>query len=60
MDRSDTGNDQPPRHDTPGGPITGNQVVPSSWQKTAQDGPMIVAGDTLGLPTTTDSANSAS
>jgi len=33
------------RHDTPGGPITGNRVVPSSWQKTPQGGPMIMAGD---------------
>jgi hypothetical protein len=33
--------------DTPGDPITGNQVVPCSWQKTLKDGPMIVAGDRL-------------
>ncbi|MGH3857547.1 MAG: hypothetical protein ACRDR6_29485, partial [Pseudonocardiaceae bacterium] len=46
MDRPDTGSDQPPRRDTPGGPTTGNRVVPSSWQKSAHDGPMIVAGDT--------------
>jgi hypothetical protein len=38
--------DQDPRHDTPDGPITGNRVVPSSWQKTLQGGPMLVAGDT--------------
>ena len=31
---------------TPGGPITGNRVVPCSWQKTRQGGPMLVAGDT--------------
>ena len=48
MDRSDTGSDQPPRRDTPGGPITGNQVVPSSWQKTAHSGPMTMAGDIYG------------
>jgi hypothetical protein len=41
----DTGSDQDPRHDTPGGPITGNQVVPCSWQKTPHGGPMTVAGD---------------
>ncbi len=34
-----------PRHDTPGGPITGNRVAPSSWQKTPQGGPMLLAGD---------------
>jgi hypothetical protein len=28
-----------------GGPITGNRVVPSPWQKTVQGGPMLVAGD---------------
>ena len=28
-----TGSDQDPQADTPGGPITGNQVVPCSWQK---------------------------
>jgi hypothetical protein len=33
-------------HDTPGGPITGNPVVPSSWQKIPQGGPMPMAGDT--------------
>jgi len=37
--------DQDPRRDTPGGPITGNSVVPCSWQKTPQSGPMIMAGD---------------
>lgn len=31
---------------SPGGPITGNGVVPSSWQKIPQGGPMITAGDT--------------
>src|SRR5262249_47659386 len=46
LERSDSGPDQTPRHDTPGGPITGNRVVPCSWQKTAQSGPMIMAGDT--------------
>src|SRR5262249_36702940 len=33
------------RHGTPGGPTTGNRVVPSFWQKPAQNGPMIMAGD---------------
>jgi hypothetical protein len=33
------------RRDTRGGPITGNRVVPSPWQKPAQGGPMLVAGD---------------
>src|SRR5258708_13078653 len=41
--------DQDTRRDTPGGPITGNRVVPCSWQKTRQGGPMLVAGDTPGL-----------
>jgi hypothetical protein len=30
-----------------GGPITGNQVVPSSWQTSPPSGPFIVAGDRL-------------
>ena len=38
--------DQEPRRYTPGGPITGNGVVPCSWQKTRQGGPMLMAGDT--------------
>jgi hypothetical protein len=49
MDGSDIGSDQSPRRDTPGGPITGNQVVPCSWQKSAQGGPMIVASDMTGI-----------
>jgi hypothetical protein len=40
-----TGSDQDPQAGTPGGPITGNQVVPCPWQKTPKNGPMIVAGD---------------
>jgi hypothetical protein len=44
---SERSRDQPPRRDTPGGPITGNRVVPSSWQKPAHGGPMTMAGDTL-------------
>ena len=40
-----TGSDQDPQAGAPGGPITGNRVVPSSWQKTPQGGPMLVAGD---------------
>ena len=31
--------------DPRGGPITGNQVVPSSWQELPQSGPIKVAGD---------------
>ena len=31
---------------TPGGPITGKQVVPCPWQKEDSAGPMNVAGDT--------------
>src|SRR5262249_20309883 len=46
LERSDSGPDQTPRHDTPSGPITGNRVVPCSWQKPAHNGPMNVAGDT--------------
>src|SRR5439155_23695562 len=45
MERSETAVTSPTRRDTPGGPITGNRVVPSPWQKPAQGGPMIVAGD---------------
>src|SRR5262249_22830871 len=41
-----TGSDQDPQAGTPGGPITGNRVVPCSWQKTPQGGPMLLAGDT--------------
>jgi hypothetical protein len=48
VEESDNGHDRTPRHDTPSGPITGNRVVPSPWQKTAQNGPMIMAGDTAG------------
>lgn len=40
-----TGNDQGLQADTPGGPITGNGVVPCSWQKARLSGPMSVAGD---------------
>src|SRR5262249_39651371 len=39
--------DQTSQADTPGGPITGNRVVPCSWQKTPQGGPISVAGDNL-------------
>src|SRR5262249_6720472 len=46
MEESVQVSDQQPRRDTPGGPITGNQVVPCSWQKTLQGGPISVAGDT--------------
>jgi hypothetical protein len=49
MDGSDIGSDQPPQRDTPSGPITGNQVVPCSWQKSARGGPMLVASDTSAL-----------
>lgn len=31
---------------TPGGPITGEQVVPCPWQDQRSTGPMLVAGDT--------------
>jgi hypothetical protein len=37
---------EPPKRDTPGGPITGNRVAPSPWQNPAQGGPMLMAGDT--------------
>ena len=33
---------------TPGGPITGKQVVPCPWQKEDSAGPMNVAGDSSG------------
>src|SRR5262249_55928784 len=45
LGRSRTGSDQTSQADTPGGPITGNRVVPCSWQKTPQGGPISVAGD---------------
>ena len=43
----DHGTQNQPRRPTrqPGAPITGNQVVPCSWQKPAQSGPMIVVSD---------------
>jgi hypothetical protein len=31
-----------------GGPITGEQVVPSHWRELAQSGPMRLAGDNWG------------
>jgi hypothetical protein len=34
-----------------GGPITGEQVVPSHWRELAQSGPMRLAGDTRRIPT---------
>src|SRR5262249_55548412 len=45
-----TGSDQDPKGGAPGGPITGNRVVPCSWQKTPKGGPMLVAGDTPAAP----------
>src|SRR5262249_50106455 len=42
-----TGSDQDPQAGAPGGPITGNRVVPCAWQKTPKSGPMTVAGDTF-------------
>src|SRR5262249_32204261 len=45
-----TGSDQDPQAGAPGGPITGNRVVPCSWQKTPKGGPMLVAGDMCRRP----------
>jgi hypothetical protein len=38
--------DRATRQTRRGGPITGNQVVPCSWQNWAQGGPFLMAGDT--------------
>ena len=34
---------------TPGGPITGDEVVPCSWRNSPQGGPMLLASDTLAI-----------
>jgi hypothetical protein len=38
--------DRTPRHNTPGGPITGNRGGPMPLAENASGGPMLVAGDT--------------
>ena len=35
---------------TPGGPITGERVVPCSWRNPPHGGPMLVAGDSVRVP----------
>ena len=47
--RTGSGPRAPPPHDAPGGPMTGNRVVPCLWQnRRGQSGPLVVAGDKSG------------
>ncbi len=48
--RTGSGPRAPPPHDAPGGPMTGNRVVPCLWQNRGQSGPLVVAGDTFVPP----------
>ena len=43
--RTGSGPRAPPPHDAPGGPMTGNRVVPCLWRNRGQSGPLVVAED---------------